>query len=170
MRRFAVLAALSTAMLTSGPSPVHAAEEDLAHRTFFAALLRGANEVPSVSSTGRAAFAARLNSAGDTLSFVLRYADLEGPAIGAAHVHFGQAGANGGVMFFMCGGGGKPPCPPAPATITGTVVAADVLGPAAQGIAAGEFDEVVKALRSGLAYANIHTDKHPGGEIRGQVH
>jgi len=24
-------------------------------------------------------------------------------------------------------------------------------------------------MRAGKTYANVHTDKHPGGEIRGQV-
>jgi hypothetical protein len=33
----------------------------------------------------------------------------------------------------------------------------------------GEFAEALQALRSGVAYANVHTNKHPGGEIRGQV-
>jgi hypothetical protein len=37
------------------------------------------------------------------------------------------------------------------------------------GIAAGEFDEVLRAIRSGNTYANVHTNKHPGGEIRGQI-
>ena len=53
--------------------------------------------------------------------------------------------------------------------MTGTFRAADVIGPAVQGIAPGEFDELVKALRAGVAYANVHTDLHPGGEIRGQL-
>ena len=39
----------------------------------------------------------------------------------------------------------------------------------AQGIAAGEFFSLVRALRAGFAYANVHTDVFPGGEIRGQL-
>ena len=42
---------------------------------------------------------------------------------------------------------------------------ADVIGPAAQGIAAGEFDELVEAIRAGIAYANIHTNVNPAGGI-----
>ena len=72
-------------------------------------------------------------------------------------------------MFFLCGGGGKPACPNTEATITGTVTAANVIGPAGQGISAGQFDEAIRAMRSGLAYANVHTVSFPSGEIRGQL-
>ena len=55
---------------------------------------------------------------------------------------------------------------------TGTITAADVLNTVAggvpQGIAAGEFDELVKAIRAGRTYANVHSTNWPGGEIRAQ--
>jgi hypothetical protein len=75
---------------------------------------------------------------------------------------------NGGVATFLCGGGGKPACPPS-GTVTGTISASDVIGPASQGIAAGELDALVRAMRHGVTYANVHTDKFPDGEIRGQI-
>ena len=43
------------------------------------------------------------------------------------------------------------------------------MGPADQGIAGGELDEALAAIRSGMTYANIHTVLYPAGEIRGQV-
>ena len=52
--------------------------------------------------------------------------------------------------------------------MTGTRTAADVVGPAGQGIAAGEFEELVRALRAGVTYANVHSQQFGGGEIRGQ--
>jgi hypothetical protein len=69
---------------------------------------------------------------------------------------------------FLCGGGGKPACP-ASGTVTGTLVAADVVGPTGQGIAAGEFAELVSAIRAGATYVNVHTSTFPGGEIRAQL-
>jgi hypothetical protein len=72
-------------------------------------------------------------------------------------------------MFFLCGGGGKPACPNGPATVTGTVNASDIIGPAGQGVAAGEFEEAIRAMRTGAAYANVHTMVYPSGEIRGQI-
>ena len=50
-----------------------------------------------------------------------------------------------------------------------TVTAADVIGPTGQGIAAGEFAEVLRAIRQGVAYANVHSMRNLGGEIRGQI-
>jgi len=35
--------------------------------------------------------------------------------------------------------------------------------------AAGDLDAVLRALRNGVTYANIHTAAHSGGEIRGQI-
>jgi CHRD domain len=40
---------------------------------------------------------------------------------------------------------------------------------AAQGIAAGEFDEFVRAVRAGATYVNIHSVNRPTGEIRAQL-
>ena len=81
---------------------------------------------------------------------------------------------NAGVIVFLCdntGGGpaGTQPCPDPPATVTGTLRPADVIGPAAQGIAPGEFGELVRAIRAGATYANVHTEKYEGGEIRAQL-
>jgi hypothetical protein len=91
-----------------------------------------------------------------------------------AHIHFGQRHTNGGISIFLCTNLGNGPagtqlCPPGPARIEGTATAADVIGPAGQGIAAGELDELIAAMRRGFTYVNVHTDKHPSGEIRGAI-
>jgi hypothetical protein len=44
-----------------------------------------------------------------------------------------------------------------------------ISGPARQGIAAGEFEELIEAIRVGAPYANVHTTGRLGGEIRGLV-
>lgn len=88
---------------------------------------------------------------------------------------------NGGITVFLCTDLGNGPdgiqsCPAAPATITGTIMAADVSPdiPATeaartQGINTGEFDELVRAIRAGATYVNVHSTRWPGGEIRDQV-
>ncbi|MGP1674230.1 MAG: CHRD domain-containing protein, partial [Candidatus Limnocylindrales bacterium] len=47
---------------------------------------------------------------------------------------------------------------------------ADVVGPTDQGIAPGEFAELVRAIRNGAAYANVHSTNFRSGEIRGNIH
>jgi CHRD domain-containing protein len=143
----------------------------------FSAKLVGYNEVPSNSTTGHGRFRARVLGNPDRIEYTLKYEDLEGPvtpvtntASGQAHIHFGQWFANGGISAFLCGGGDKPVCPAGPdGEVSGTIDAADVIGPAGQGIAAGEFSELIRAMRRGLTYANVHTTKFPNGEIRGQL-
>jgi hypothetical protein len=49
------------------------------------------------------------------------------------------------------------------------IVASSILGPAGQGLSAGEFDELVAAMRRGVTYVNVHSSTWPGGEIRGQL-
>lgn len=134
----------------------------------FKARLRGFNEVPAVSSTGTGQFRARIID-DSSIMFELTYENLEGTVTTAAHVHLGNKSDAGGVSYFLCGGGERPACTPTSGMFTGTVTASDVIGPTGQGIAPGELAEVLRAMRAGVTYANVHTNKHPGGEIRGQV-
>ena len=64
-----------------------------------------------------------------------------------------------------------PACPSPPATVTGTLTEANVIALPGQGIDSGAagFAEVLKAMRAGAAYANVHTTAHPGGELRGRL-
>ena len=136
----------------------------------FKARLAGFNEVPAISTTGTGTFQAKLNKDGTILEYELSYSGLSGGTVSAAHIHLGASRTNGGVIAFLCGGGGKPACPATGGTVTGMISITDVVGPAGQGIAAGEFDEFVRAVQSGVAYANVHTTPMwPGGEIRGQI-
>jgi hypothetical protein len=76
-------------------------------------------------------------------------------------------------MVFFCSNvaapAGTQPCPANGGTVTGTLSAANVLGPATQGVPAGDFQAIVGALQSDAAYANIHTTAFPAGEIRGEI-
>ena len=135
--------------------------------------LRGYEETPAVSTEGHGSFQARISRSSDEIPFTLSYDALEGD-VTQAHIHFGQKSVAGGIAVFLCsnlgnGPAGTPACPPPPATVTGTITPEDVIGPTSQGISGGEFDELVRALRSGVAYANVHSTTWPGGEIRGQL-
>lgn len=138
--------------------------------------LSGFSEVPAVSTVAEGEFNARISADGTQIDYELSYSDLEG-SVTQAHIHFGQKDVNGGISVWLCGNpsatvtppAGTQLCPPSPATITGTLTAANVVGPAGQGIAVGEFAELIKAIRAGKTYANVHSTKFPGGEIRSQI-
>lgn len=138
----------------------------------FSGGLNGYEENPDVSTAAWGSFDARLSSDGSTLSYTLSYDGLEGNVL-QSHVHFGKRAVNGGVSFFLCtnlgnGPAGTPTCPQS-GTVTGEIDATEVVGPAGQGIEPGNLAEIVAAMRGGHAYANVHTSKWPGGEIRAQL-
>jgi CHRD domain len=170
--RVKLSAAIASAGLLAVAAGAAASGGSAEPATSFSARLTGYSEVPPISTTANGRFEARLTD--DGIRWRLRYADLEGGAVQQAHIHFGQRHVNGGVSAFLCTNiGGAPagtqPCPEPPATITGTIRAADVVGPAAQGIAPGELDELVRAMEAGVTYANIHSATYPMGELRGQI-
>lgn len=130
------------------------------------ATLSGYEETPAVSTEASGTFVVRVGDG--VLDYELSYQGLQSGVL-FAHIHFGQPGVAGGVSAFLCGGGGKPSCPTPGGTVMGTIVAANVVGPTGQGIGAEEFDELVRAILNGVAYANVHSTTFPGGEIRGQI-
>lgn len=161
------LATLSSATMADDrrPSPVNR----------FAARLQPVQEVPAVSSVATGRIVVTIDEGAQTISYELEFAELEAP-VAQAHIHTAQPGANGGIMVWLCGTAalpgpaGTPICPAIGGTLTGVLTPLQVVGPAAQGIAAGEFAEVVAAIRAGVAYTNVHSTKFPGGEIRGQLY
>jgi hypothetical protein len=137
----------------------------------WSATLVGHQEVPAVSTTAGGAFTATVSPDETTVSWELTYAAT---GVTQSHLHFGQVGASGGVSVFLCTNLGNGPagtqlCPADGGTLSGTFAAADVVGPAGQGIAAGELPELIAAIRAGLVYANVHTTANPGGVVRGQL-
>jgi hypothetical protein len=94
----------------------------------------------------------------------LSYDGLEA-AVTQAHIHIGQHHPNGGISVFLCANNppisNAPPgtqiCPAPPARISGTIMAADVIGPAVQGVEAGEFAALLKALKAALPPRGRHS-------------
>ena len=136
-------------------------------RSRVSADLSGFQEVPAISTTGHGEFRAKINERDQTIDYELSFEDLEGPVL-VAHIHLAQKGVSGPVMIDLCGAT-KPACPPGGGTATGTIVPADVKALPNQGIEAMNFAEAVRAIRAGVTYANVHTTRFPGGEIRGQI-
>jgi CHRD domain-containing protein len=145
-------------------------------RNFSGRPMNGYEENPDVSSVASGSFDARLSNDGTSLAYELRYSGLEG-TVAQAHIHFGKPAVTGGISIWLCQTAASPapaasadtPTCPQSGTVTGHVEMADVVGPTGQGIAPGEFAEILAAMRAGHAYANVHSSKFPGGEIRAQI-
>jgi len=147
-------------------------DDDLDERRVEARLL-GLCEVPTISTTAQGTFSAEIDDEGMLIVWTLTYQDLSAP-VEQAHIHLGERRTNGGIMAFLCSnlGNGPPdtqPCPETTATINGTITPDHVVGPEEQGISAGELEELIRGIRLGAAYVNVHTTAFPAGEIRGQV-
>jgi CHRD domain len=137
------------------------------------ATLRGIEEPPSVITEASGQFKGTISRNEDSIEYELRYENLQGN-VTQGHIHVGQKGVNGGISVWLCGTATNPgpvgtPLCPASGSVSRTVTAADVVGPAGQGVSAGEFADLVRAIRSGVTYANVHSSLFPGGEIRGQI-
>lgn len=139
------------------------------------AQLESFQEVPAISSPASGHFRADIDDKAGTISYRLSYEGLTGD-IRQAHIHFGQRSVNGAVSVFLCQTatnadptGLAPQCPQS-GTVTGLLQAANMAaGTTAQGIAPGEFAELLAAIRGGVAYVNVHSSTFTGGEIRGQL-
>jgi hypothetical protein len=112
----------------------------------FSAALNVGQERPhpkgtKVGASGR--FTATLN--GTTLTWRLTFTHLSGPAT-AAHIHMGVRGVTGAVVIPLCG--------PCTSPVTGS-----------QSVTT---DQIID-LKTRKMYVNVHTNRNPGGEIRGQI-
>jgi hypothetical protein len=140
------------------------------------ATLTGYEEVPVVSTVASGEFVGMISRDEQSIDYQLTYTELQG-AVTQAHIHVAQPSVNGSIVIWLCqtatspGPAGTPTCTPGSGTFTGTITAANVVAgaTASQQLAAGELDEVIAAMRAGAAYANVHTNLSPGGEIRGQI-
>lgn len=166
MRR--LIALTTAAALALGLVGATVANGD-SNRNSFKANLTGYQEVPAISSTASGRLTLRVNDVGTQISYSLTFSALQGGAAAAAHIHLGQTNVSGAVVAFLCGGGGKPACPAGGVTVTGTIASSDILAVPAQGIAAGDLAAVLRAMRAGVTYVNVHSASFPSGEIRGQI-
>jgi len=168
MKRLSIFTA---ALLAWGTSTTALAEH-------LHAKLTGYQEVPSVSTAGSGEFSAQISQDDRFIDYEMTFGGLQA-AITQSHIHVAQRSVNGSIVIWLC----QTVASPAPAaagliqtcpqsgTITGRITSANIIAGsmAPQQLTANDFDEVLAAIRAGVAYANIHTAISPGGEIRGQI-
>lgn len=140
---------------------------------FVRAWLTGFEETPStLSSPGRGFFRALVDEDAGTIQYSLTFDGVAN--VTQSHLHLGAHHTTGGISVFLCSNLGNGPagtqtCPQSPGQISGTIHSTDVIGPTGQGIAPGEFAELVTAIRHEAVYVNVHSQQFTGGEIRGQL-
>jgi hypothetical protein len=106
--------------------------------------LSGANEVPPVTTSATGTGTVKVTPERDVTAKV----NVTGMTATAAHIHQGAAGTNGPVIVPFTKTGDNEFSAPAGAKMTETQYA---------------------AYKAGNTYVNVHSAKHPGGEIRAQL-
>lgn len=136
----------------------------------YTTTLSGLNEVPASGSSSTGSSTISFDTLTQMLTVDVVFSGLSAPAT-AAHIHCcTAAGSNIGVALALVG---------FPAASSGTYNHLFELSNAAVysgtfvanngGTASGAEAALLNGLGNNLAYVNIHTSIHPGGEIRGQV-
>jgi hypothetical protein len=137
-------------MLTTMALFFSACKKDKATNTTMyniSATMAGAQESPAVTTGGTGTVTGAYDASTNTLTYNVTWSNLSGPAT-AAHFHGPAAvGTNASVIIPFT-------IPSGATSVSGSTVLTD----------AQETD-----FLNGLWYANVHTQAHGAGEIRGQV-
>jgi hypothetical protein len=128
----------------------------------FTATMTGSEEVPpkNTQATGSAKFVS--SSDGNSMTYRIRVAHINGVTM--AHIHSGSIGKNGPIVVTLF----KSATPTGPMNgplSQGTITSANLEGP----LKGKTISDLVKLINDGKAYANVHTQQNPKGEIRGQI-
>lgn len=134
----------------------------LAGEKSFKAKLTGKEEIPAVNTKAKGEAEFKLDKESMELRYELKVKDIEN--VTAAHIHKGKMGKSG---------------PPVANLFTGPKKVGKFSGDLAEGrIVAGDLtsdlqgktvNDLINLIKSGDAYVNVHTEKYPNGEIRGQI-
>jgi hypothetical protein len=124
--------------------------------TLRAARLSGRQEVPPVATPGSGSATVTVNPAMTEATVVVEVSGLSD--ITEAHIHFGDVGVDGPIIFPLAEGSFT-----SPLTVTLTI------GNFTPQEGVPTFDGAMQALMNGRTYVNVHTAANPDGELRGQV-
>jgi CHRD domain len=132
------------------------------------ATLSGREEVPPVLDTRAGGVALyQLSPDGAALEYTLVAWELTTPPV-MAHIHApAPRGQNAPVVARLFPPNPRSSCSSASALLlrcTGRITAADLEGP----LAGRPLGALIELMAAGQSYTNVHTTRHPDGEIRGQ--
>jgi len=151
------------AVLAHHADPATAMGEPAAQRNFVAVL---SNTDAGTDSKGRGVAMFQLSHDGTMLRYRLNVANIENVLM--AHIHIAPVGANGPVAVWLYPSGPPPQLIPdrfQGVLATGVITDANLVGP----LASMTLADLMAMLDGNMAYVNVHTQQHPGGEIRGQI-
>ena len=131
----------------------------LAQNQKFKANLSGQEEVPPVQTT--ASGMGWFKPMQDKVWFKLSVTDMQG--VTQAHIHSGKQGENGPVVVTLYKA-------ETPQPINGILSYGNITANLLEGPMKGkQISDLVTAMSNGSTYVNVHTEKYPNGEIRGQI-
>src|SRR5919197_2682136 len=125
--------------------------------------MTGKEEGPpkDTKSTGDAEFT--LSADGKTMSYKVNVMNID--KVTMAHIHQGKVGENGPPVVWLFNSSSNPTGPMNGMLSQGKITSNDLVGP----LKGKQMSDLVKLLNDGQAYANVHTQPNPKGEIRGQI-
>lgn len=144
--------------------------------------LTGFEEAPTVvATTGNGTFRAEISHDEQEIRYRLTFNDLEGD-VSQAHIHIGPDQVAGPVVLWLCQATARdtvnpttPECTESNpldtrnGSVDGVLTAAQIRPQPANGVEPGDFADVVRLIRAGKTYVNVHSSKYGPGEIRSQI-
>ena len=128
----------------------------------FKAVLSGSEVVPAAKTMAKGDAAFTLGKDGKELMYKVMVSDIEN--VSAAHIHMGKMGKNGPPVALIDIKGKKA------GKFSGTLAEGKITSKELMGSLKGKtVKDLVKDIEAGDTYLNVHTDKYPDGELRGQI-
>jgi CHRD domain len=127
----------------------------------FTAMLSGGEEVPPVdtSATGDTSFTVMGE---ESIEYDVNVTGMD--KVTAAHIHSAPKGENGEVIVTLFKAD-SPTGEISGSLANGTITSSNLEG----GMQGTAVSDLIKAIERGETYVNVHTEKNPNGEIRGQI-
>jgi hypothetical protein len=124
----------------------------------FVAKLTGNEEVPP--SNSKATGTAEFNASGeDSMDYKVSATNIQNVTEG--HIHIGKKGENGPIVFTLF----RANAPVNQLSENETITSSEFVGQ----LKDKPLSDLITVMNNGSAYANIHTQQNPNGEIRGQI-
>lgn len=140
---------------------VSLATSSFAAEKSFKTILSGSESIPAVETMAKGDSTFTLIKDGKALSYYVTVSDIEN--VTAAHIHLGKKGENGPPVALITKE--KRAGTFSGTLAEGTITKNELMGP----MMGKSVEDLVKEIKKGDAYLNVHTDKYPNGEIRGQI-